>query len=315
MLARSALAGAGRQFRQPVAEAGQACGRRARRRTRFPIRREPARGHAAGDPAVRREPAAEDRSVVELLTAELHVRQRAAGAALSDPERLRQPLPAGDLRRRDPWRPARSGQHPDGRPRIRTGPRRSCGASGCSRTCSARRRRRRRPMCRRSKENGADGRAALGARADGGASQEPGLRRLPRADGSAGVLAREFRRARASGGRRAMARRSTRAAALPDGSRFEGVAGLRQLLLGHRDDFVRHVHREAPGLRDRPRRRVLRSAGRARNRARRGGATTTAGRRSSSASSGARRSDERGRGAVQPHSTEWQRRSNEEPGE
>ena len=42
----------------------------------------------------------EDRSVVELLTRELHLRQRAAGAALRHPERLRQPLPARDAGRR-----------------------------------------------------------------------------------------------------------------------------------------------------------------------------------------------------------------------
>ena len=36
----------------------------------------------------------EDRSVLELLTRRLHVRQRAAGAALRHPGRLRQPLPA-----------------------------------------------------------------------------------------------------------------------------------------------------------------------------------------------------------------------------
>ena len=41
----------------------------------------------------------EDRSVVDLLTAELHVRERAAGAALRDSRRLRQPLPPRDVRR------------------------------------------------------------------------------------------------------------------------------------------------------------------------------------------------------------------------
>ena len=35
----------------------------------------------------------EDRSVLDLLRAELHVRQRAAGEALRHPARLRQPLP------------------------------------------------------------------------------------------------------------------------------------------------------------------------------------------------------------------------------
>ena len=40
----------------------------------------------------------EDRSVVDLLTRRLHVRQRAAGAALRDSERLRQPLPPRHVR-------------------------------------------------------------------------------------------------------------------------------------------------------------------------------------------------------------------------
>ena len=42
----------------------------------------------------------EDRSVLDLLTRRLHVRQRAAGAALRHPEHLRQPLPARDAHRR-----------------------------------------------------------------------------------------------------------------------------------------------------------------------------------------------------------------------
>ena len=52
--------------------------------------------------------------MLELLTARLHVRQRAAGAALRHPERLRQPLPPRDARRSEPARAARPGQHPDG---------------------------------------------------------------------------------------------------------------------------------------------------------------------------------------------------------
>ena len=42
----------------------------------------------------------EDRSVARAADGELHVRQRAAGAALRHPERLRQPLPPRDARRR-----------------------------------------------------------------------------------------------------------------------------------------------------------------------------------------------------------------------
>ena len=44
----------------------------------------------------------EDRSVLDLLTRGLHVRQRAARQALRHPERLRQPLPPRDARRRQP---------------------------------------------------------------------------------------------------------------------------------------------------------------------------------------------------------------------
>ena len=56
----------------------------------------------------------EDRSVLDLLTRRLHVRQRAAGASLRDPERLRQPLPPGAGDRRGAPRPARPRQHPGG---------------------------------------------------------------------------------------------------------------------------------------------------------------------------------------------------------
>ena len=44
----------------------------------------------------------------------LHVRERAAGAALRHPERLRQPLPPRDADERRAPRPARPGQHADG---------------------------------------------------------------------------------------------------------------------------------------------------------------------------------------------------------
>ena len=44
----------------------------------------------------------EDRSVLDLLTRRLHVPQRAAGAPLRHPERLRQPVPARDAADRQP---------------------------------------------------------------------------------------------------------------------------------------------------------------------------------------------------------------------
>ena len=64
------------------------------------------------------------------------------------------------------------------------------------------------------------------------------------------------------------------------GAKVEGLAGLRALLLEQPEQFPAHGHREAAGLRARPAARVLRSAGRAADRPRRGGRTTTAGRRS-----------------------------------
>ena len=36
--------------------------------------------------------------------------------------------------------------------------------------------------------------------------------------------------------------------ALPDGTKFDGVAGLRQLIASHQDDFARTFTREAAGL-------------------------------------------------------------------
>ena len=57
--------------------------------------------------------------------------------------------------------------------------------------------------------------------------------------------------------------------ALPDGATFEGLAGLRQILLEPPRAVRRDRDREAADVRARPRRRVLRPAGRAPDRARR----------------------------------------------
>ena len=90
----------------------------------------------------------EDRSVARSADGELHVPQRAAGAALRDSERLRQPVPARHARRRHAARrAARPGQPSDGHvvPDAHVAGR--CAASGCSRTSLGRRRRRRRRTC------------------------------------------------------------------------------------------------------------------------------------------------------------------------
>ena len=91
----------------------RACG--ARRRPLPGVRRQPARGLPARNGAVPRESAARGPQRDRPADGELHVRERAAGASLRHPERLRKPLPAGDRSTmRTAGRPARSGQHPDG---------------------------------------------------------------------------------------------------------------------------------------------------------------------------------------------------------
>ena len=81
----------------------------------------------------------EDRNVLDLMTARLHVRQRAARAALRHPRRLRQPVPPRHADRRRAARPARQGRDPRGHVARRRARRRCCAANGCSRTSSARR--------------------------------------------------------------------------------------------------------------------------------------------------------------------------------
>ena len=61
------------------------------------------------------------------------------------------------------------------------------------------------------------GRRSIRARADGAAPQEPGLRQLPRADGSAGLRARELRRDRHDGARPTASAPIDASGALPDG--------------------------------------------------------------------------------------------------
>ncbi len=70
------------------------------------------------------------------------------------PRRLRQPTSAAcELTGRAALGPARQGQRADGVRRTPIAPRPSCAASGCWKTSSALRRRRRRPTCRRSRRS------------------------------------------------------------------------------------------------------------------------------------------------------------------
>ena len=164
----------------------------------------------------------EDRSVTDLLTANYSYRERAAGASLPDPERVRQPLQARDVHRRHTRRAPRSGQHPDRHLLSESD------LAGPARPLAARQR------ARRAAATAAAGHSALERErrrregdvdpaADGSAPEESVVRRLPRPHGSARVLAREFRRARQ------VAHRQRR-----DPRRCLGVAPRRHAISGHR---------------------------------------------------------------------------------
>ena len=71
--------------------------------------------------------------------------------------------------------------------------------------------------------------------------QQPGVRGLPRADGSAGLRARELRRDRQVARRPTPGTPIDASGALPDGTTFKGLDGLRTLLDSRREQFVATV--------------------------------------------------------------------------
>ena len=133
----------------------------------------------------------EDRSVLDLMTADYTFRQRASGAALRHPGRLRQQFPACSARRSGALGTCSARARFCWSPRTRTRRRRFCAANGCSRISSARRRLRRSRTCPRSRK-ATRGRAADDARADGAAPSQSRLRRLPQEHGSDRVRAGNF---------------------------------------------------------------------------------------------------------------------------
>ena len=85
-------------------------------------------------------------------------------------------------------------------------------------------------MCRRSRRSRSRPKR-FDARADRAAPREPRVRELPRDDGSARPLARELRFRRKVAGRRRTLTPIDASGTLPDGTKFEGPAGLRDVLL------------------------------------------------------------------------------------
>ena len=203
------------------------------------LRRQPAPGVPARDGAVLREHHARGPQRLDLLTRRLHVRQRAAGAALRHPEHLRQPVPP----RRRSTDEARKGllgqgQRPRGdlacRPHV-AGVRGKWVLENLLGTAAAAAAARR-AAARRTTSEGAE--AADAARADGGAPREPGLRELPQGDGSDRLRAGELRRRRRVAHARRRAARSTRRASSPTARRSTASSTLRQALLSAPEMFV-----------------------------------------------------------------------------
>ena len=198
----------------------------------------------------------------------LHVRQRAAGAALRHPERLRQPLPARHVRR-----PTRGGLLGQGSiltvTSYATGPRRCCAASGCSRTSSARRRRRRRRTCRRSTDNDADGTALSVRERLEQHRKNPVCASCHARMDPLGFALENFD---AIGKWRDSDENGTpidAPARCPTAPTFEARSSCGAILLEQPRAVRQDRHREAADLRARPRPRVLRPAGRPRDHARR----------------------------------------------
>ena len=220
----------------------------------------------------------EDRNVLDLLTRRLHVRQRAARAPLRHPGHLRQPLPARAGHRRSAQRAARARAAPRGDVACRAHVAGRCAASGFSTTSSARRCRRRRPTCRRSRRTGE--------------GEKPRTMREQMAEHRANPVCASCHKVMDPIGFAlenfdAVGAWRTRRSRRPDrcvgraGRRHEGRRRrqLRKALLDASRGVRRHDDREADDLRARARPRRARHAGGARDRPRCGGATTTGSRR------------------------------------
>ena len=180
----------------------------------------------------------------------------------------------------EPARPARAGQHPDGDlvrdadlaggPRqvaAREHPRRAAAAAAARRAGSARDTAKagRRPRC-------ASAWSSTGGIRCARAATRGWIRSASRS-----------RTSTRSAGGAPRARRNTpidASGALPDGTKFDGPAELRQLLLARREEFVTTVTEKLLDLRAGPRRRVLRHAGGPRAFSGTPRPPTTAGRRS-----------------------------------
>jgi hypothetical protein len=139
-----------------------------------------------------------DRSVLETAHRRLHLRQRAVGQALRGAERDGGRVPQGGPHGPEPPRPAGAGQHPGphlgGRPHL-AGAARQVDHGGAARLAAAGAAAQR-AVAGRLGVRGAGRQGPVGARAHGGAPQEPRVQLVPPRDRPAGPGPRELRRDR-----------------------------------------------------------------------------------------------------------------------
>ena len=113
----------------------------------------------------------DDRGVNELLSADYTFVNDRLARHYGTPRRVRQPFPPRDAAGEPAGRTARSRQHPDRDLDARIAPRRSCAASGCSRTSSGRQCQHRRRTSHHSRRRAQRGATANGSSAYGGAPE------------------------------------------------------------------------------------------------------------------------------------------------
>ena len=195
----------------------------------------PRAGVQARDGAVLRQPRARGPQRARSADRRLHVRQRAARAALRHSQRHRPSVPARDGARLPPRHP-RPRQHPDadvGRRSHLAGDARQVGDGSAARLAAAAAARR---TCRRSRTPRPPP-AASCCRCASGWRSIAAIRRARRATASSirSAWRSTTSTSPASGGSRTTACRSTPTGELYDGTKIDGPAALRDALLKHKD--------------------------------------------------------------------------------
>ena len=176
------------------------------------LRRHAAPGVPPRDGAVLRERRSRGSQRARPAARRLHVPQRAARRHYGIADVKGSHFRRVDARRRTARAAACSARAAFSRSRrIRIARRRSCAANGFSRTCSARRRRRRRRTCRRAEAAERSRRRCCRCASGWSSIGEPGVRGLPRDDGSRSAWRSRTSTASANGARwTSRAARSTR---------------------------------------------------------------------------------------------------------